>query len=100
MKSGKWVLIEDVDVAPFEVLSALVPLLEERKLYIAGRGETVVAHPQFQLFGSATVGGSKVSNRENDPLGGLWTRVSVEQPSGSEPGKILAEMYHNSAMQT
>ena len=93
VKSGKWVLIEDVDVAPFEVLSALVPLLEERKLYIAGRGETVVAHPQFQLFGSATVGGSKVSNRENDPLGGLWTRVSVEQPSGSEPGKILAEMY-------
>ena len=71
VKSGKWVLIEDVDVAPFEVLSALVPLLEERKLYIAGRGETVVAHPQFQLFGSATVGGSKVSNRENDPLGGL-----------------------------
>ena len=53
VKSGKWVLIEGVDVAPFEILSALVPLLEERKLYIAGRGETVVAHPQFQLFGSA-----------------------------------------------
>ena len=93
VKTGKWVLIEDVDVAPFEVLSALIPLLEERKLYIAGRGETVVAHPQFQLFGSATVGGSKVSNRENDPLSGLWTRVSVEQPSGDEPGKILAELY-------
>jgi MoxR-like ATPase len=93
VKSGKWVLIEDVDVAPFEVLSALIPLLEERKLYIAGRGEIVVAHPQFQLFGSATIGGSKVSNRENDPLGGLWTRVSVEQPSGDEPGKILSELY-------
>ena len=31
---GAWVVIEDVDLAPFEVLSALVPLLEERRLYI------------------------------------------------------------------
>ena len=50
VRSGKWVLIEDVDVAPFEVLSALIPLLEERKLYIAGRGETVVHIPDFSCL--------------------------------------------------
>ena len=43
--------MEDVDLAPSEVLSALVPLLEERRLYIPGRGESVVAAEGFQLFG-------------------------------------------------
>ena len=38
---GVWVLIEDVDLAPFEVLSALVPLLEKRRLYVPGRGESI-----------------------------------------------------------
>ena len=38
---GMWVVIEDVDLAPFEVLAALVPLLEERRLYVPGRGESV-----------------------------------------------------------
>lgn len=32
-------VFEDIDRAPLEILSALVPLLEDRKLYLAGRGE-------------------------------------------------------------
>lgn len=36
---GVWVVFEDVDLAPFEILSALIPLLEDRQLYIPGRGE-------------------------------------------------------------
>ena len=35
---GRWVVIEDVDLAPFEVLAAVVPLLDERRLYVPGRG--------------------------------------------------------------
>lgn len=43
-------VFEDIDRAPFEILSALVPLLEDRKLYIAGRGE-VCSHdyPSIQF---------------------------------------------------
>ena len=43
MLQGLWVVFEDVDRAPFEVLSALVPLLEGRKLYIPGFAE-VLSH--------------------------------------------------------
>jgi midasin (ATPase involved in ribosome maturation) len=32
-------VIEDIDLAPMEVLSVLIPLLETRKLFIPGRGE-------------------------------------------------------------
>ncbi len=36
---GRWALMEDIDRAPFEVLSALLPLLERRRLFLPGRGQ-------------------------------------------------------------
>ena len=50
VQQGRWVLIEDVDRAPFEVLAALAPLLEARTLLLPGRARPVVAHPDIQLL--------------------------------------------------
>ena len=36
---GRWVLIEDIDLAPKDVVSLLVPVLECRQLFVPGRGE-------------------------------------------------------------
>lgn len=36
---GRWILIEDIDLAPPDVLQVLVPLLESRRLFIPGRAE-------------------------------------------------------------
>ena len=43
VKEGRWVLIEDIDKAPTEVLSVLLTLLEKRELTIPSRGEVVKA---------------------------------------------------------
>ena len=90
---GVWVLIEDIDLAPFEVLSALVPLLEKRKLYVPGRGESIQAAPGFQLFGSVTTEAGRSTSASADPLSGLWTRVVVEPPRGDEATAILCGLY-------
>ena len=95
---GRWVVIEDVDLAPFEVLAALVPLLEERRLYVPGRGESVAAAEGFQLFGTVTVGGgrsggSAAAGARADPLAGLWARVAVEPPAGDEPMEVLCGVH-------
>ena len=97
---GMWVVIEDVDLAPFEVLAALVPLLEERRLYVPGRGESVPAAEGFQLFGTVTTGGGRsgggaAAGARADPLAGLWARVAVEPPSGDEPAAVLVGMHPN-----
>ena len=42
---GRWILIEDMDLAPLEILASLVPLLESRRLYIAARDACVHAMP-------------------------------------------------------
>ena len=98
VKRGRWVIIEDVDQAPFEVLAALVPLLEERRLYVPGRGESVLAAEGFQLFGTVTTGagragGAAAAASRADPLAGLWARVAVEPPSGDEPAAVLVGVH-------
>lgn len=46
---GCWLLLEDIDCAPMDVISFLVPVLESRMLSIPGK-ETFKAAPGFQLF--------------------------------------------------
>jgi midasin (ATPase involved in ribosome maturation) len=81
---GRWVLIEDIDLAPAEVLSVLLPLLETRQLFIPSRGEKIKAKEGFQLFGTRsfvpTRSGKGTSSRGGELMTGanLWTRVHVD----------------------
>ena len=54
MTEGRWLVIEDVNLAPPDVLAALVPLLEARQLHLPQRGATIAAAPGFQLVASVT----------------------------------------------
>jgi midasin len=47
---GHWVLLEDIDYAPMDVVSTLVPLLETGVLSLPGHGDEIQAHPSFRLF--------------------------------------------------
>ncbi|KAK3357586.1 hypothetical protein B0T25DRAFT_604507 [Lasiosphaeria hispida] len=50
VKEGRWVLIEDLDRAPTEVMSTLLPLIERGELLIPGRGERIQAPNGFRMF--------------------------------------------------
>ncbi|CAN0122174.1 unnamed protein product, partial [Hapterophycus canaliculatus] len=56
--AGAWVLIEDLDRAPFEVLAAIGPLLEGRSLTLPGRARPLKAAPGFRVFGTITTVGA------------------------------------------
>lgn len=51
---GKWLVIEDLNLAPPEVLAALVPLLGSRQLHLPQRAQVINAAPGFQLLASIT----------------------------------------------
>lgn len=51
---GKWLVIEDLNLAPPEVLAALVPLLANRQLHLPQRAQVIKAAPSFQLLASIT----------------------------------------------
>ena len=95
VKEGRWVLIEDLDRAPNEVMSTLLPLVERGELLIPSRGETIRAASSFRLF--ATVRTSlSISGSEIVPsLMGIrfWQQLPVHMPLPEEMGDIIQELY-------
>lgn len=93
VKEGKWVLVEDIDKAPTEVLSILLTLLEKRELSIPSRGEVIRAHSGFQLISTIRTlndGSSKVP----DMIGlRLWELIEVQTPNEIELRNILVTKF-------
>ncbi|KAK3821372.1 MAG: P-loop containing nucleoside triphosphate hydrolase protein [Benniella sp.] len=103
VRDGKWLLIEDIDLAPMEVLSVLLPLLESRTLFIPSRGEKIPAHEGFQLFATKSMIISRsgrmmarnVSGTDGSIGSNLWTRVQVNSLTHQELSQIIHERFHD-----
>ncbi|XP_078617566.1 midasin-like [Branchiostoma floridae x Branchiostoma japonicum] len=98
--NGNWILLEDIDFAPMDVISVLVPLLETRRLSVPGHGQTVRCAPGFQLFASqqllsSATGYFKQHSSNSSLLDRLWTRICVEPLSRDELRKVLVAKYPN-----
>lgn len=91
VKEGKWILVEDIDKAPTEVLSILLTLLEKRELSIPSRGEVIKAHSNFQLISTIR---TQQESKIPDMIGlRLWELVHVEEPTEMELRVILLTMF-------
>ena len=66
MKSGQWIVIEDVDQANSEVLAKLSELTTHRSLFVSERHVSVDAHANFALFGTVSRPSLKVVRAEQD----------------------------------
>ncbi|CUS25026.1 LAQU0S25e00232g1_1 [Lachancea quebecensis] len=97
VKEGRWVLIEDIDKAPTEVLSVLLTLLEQRELSIPSRGETIKASNGFQLISTIRIPEGDHNNEEDylpDLIGiRLWDTVSLKELNDSELAGIISQKY-------
>jgi midasin len=95
VKEGRWVLVEDLDRAPTEVISTLLPLVERGELLIPSRGERIQAPSSFRLL--ATIRTARGMNgQENLPtLLGLrfWQLLSVQSLPHEELREIILGTY-------
>lgn len=95
VREGRWVLIEDLDRAPTEVMSTLLPLIERGELLIPNRGERIQAPSSFRIL--ATVRTSRGMNgQENLPsLLGLrfWQLLPVKSMAQDELQAVIQEKY-------
>ena len=99
VQQGHWVLIEDLDRAPNEVISVLLPLLERNELMVPNLGGSIRPARGFRLL--ATV--SSTSNiKGDDTLPGLsglgfrsWYQVKIRMASDLEFGQICKELFPN-----
>ncbi|KAJ2828371.1 AAA ATPase midasin, partial [Coemansia sp. 'formosensis'] len=90
---GQWVLIEDIDLAPADVIQTLVPLLESHTLFVASRGESIRAHIQFQLFATLSTHGRIMRSGMDGLLGSsIWTRLEIGSLDSETP-LIIAGVF-------
>ncbi|CAK9179917.1 unnamed protein product [Ilex paraguariensis] len=93
--NGFWVVFEDIDKAPSDVQSILLPLLEGASSFLTGHGEAIRVADGFRLF--STVSSSKLdisrAKEGRDILGALWRRVMVGPPSNQDLLSIVKAWY-------
>lgn len=94
---GRWVVIEDLDRAPIEIISTLLPLLERRELLIPNWGESIRAAPGFKLI--ATVRSApNIHGEEVIPTANMigiqhWLRILFQTPSEEELIEIVKILF-------
>ncbi|CAG8487914.1 37837_t:CDS:10, partial [Gigaspora margarita] len=99
VRDGYWVLIEDIDLAPLDVLSILFPLLETGQLFIPDKGEKIYAKQGFQLFATKSLLSDyddEISKRQitdSDIGHTLWTKIKVQSQSIDELEFIIANRF-------
>ncbi|PWA97505.1 hypothetical protein CTI12_AA028730 [Artemisia annua] len=86
--NGLWVVFEDIDKAPADVQSILLPLLEGSTSFLTGHGEAITVNEGFRLF--STVSSSSLARTS---LGEQWRIVMVPSPSSSDLETIVKAWY-------
>uniref|UniRef100_A0A7N2N809 Midasin AAA lid domain-containing protein n=1 Tax=Quercus lobata TaxID=97700 RepID=A0A7N2N809_QUELO len=91
VQNGFWVVFEDVDKAPSDVQSIILPLLEGAKSFSNGHGEKVFDYfPQFQLLDLIYHTVQKVEN-----LVFFGGKVMIVPPSKEDLQNIIKAWYPN-----
>ena len=103
VKEGKWIIIEDIDLASVDVISVILPLLETRKLFIPGRGEEIQAAHGFQIFATETLLGSEGFQSSRGRASGkllskFWTKIVVNPLPETEIITVLQQSFSNLSM--
>ena len=97
VKEGRWVVIEDLDRAPMEVISVLLPLIERRQLPLPNRGETLRPAAGFKLIATVrTVLNSK--SEEIMPGSNIlgirhWRQVSLQMSPYEDLQEIVEHKF-------
>ncbi|XP_027259225.1 midasin isoform X2 [Cricetulus griseus] len=95
---GHWILLEDIDYAPLDVVSVLIPLLENGELLIPGQADCLKVAPTFQLFATRRLlsyGGSwyRPLNSHATLLDKYWTKIHLDNLDKNDLNEVLQSRY-------
>nr|XP_056712126.1 midasin [Euleptes europaea] len=98
VSKGHWIHLEDIDYASLDVISVLIPLLENGELLIPGRSDCIKAAPGFQLFATRRVfscggGWYRQQNSHAALLDKYWMKIRLDNMPKAELKEILQMSY-------
>ncbi|KKZ66310.1 hypothetical protein EMCG_07974 [[Emmonsia] crescens] len=96
-REGRWVLIEDLDRAPSEVLGLILPLIEKRELIIPSRKERIRCADGFRVIATMrstiNAAGREVSPSSNMLGNRLWNRIQVVSMPLLEVKEVIVQKF-------
>ncbi|CAL1290109.1 unnamed protein product [Larinioides sclopetarius] len=98
MTQGHWLLLEDIDCAPMDVVSLLVPVLQSRSIILPGHPNPVKAAPGFQLFATqrllSGLGGSYLEFKNNaDIIDKQWRKLMISPLTKEELTQVISTKW-------
>ncbi|KAL8480046.1 hypothetical protein ACS0TY_026830 [Phlomoides rotata] len=93
--NGFWVVFEDIDKAPTDILSILLPLLEGAVTFSTGHGEAVRVNKSFRLFSTLTCSNPDTSRftEGRNSLGAVWRKIMIAPPRNQDLLSIVLKWY-------
>ncbi|KAB8209997.1 hypothetical protein BDV34DRAFT_209809 [Aspergillus parasiticus] len=96
-REGRWILIEDLDRAPSEVIGLILPIIEKGELTIASRKERIKCAEGFKIIAtmksSYNIAGEEVAPSTAILGSRLWQRVHIEPLSIDEIQEVITQKF-------
>ena len=96
-REGRWVLIEDLNRAPSEVIGLILPIIERGELTIASRKERIKCADGFRIIATMkstyNIAGEEVSPSTSILGSRLWQRVQVDSLSMDELRDVVVQKF-------
>ncbi|QDS74739.1 hypothetical protein FKW77_000992 [Venturia effusa] len=97
VREGRWVFIEDLDRAPNEIISTLLPLIERGELLIPSRSETIRAARGFKIIATMRtnydIHGNETMPRTHMIGSRLWRQVPVKMLDDNELEEVVLQTF-------
>ncbi|KAF3482737.1 midasin [Arthroderma uncinatum] len=96
-REGRWILIEDLDRAPAEVIAVILPLIENRELVIPSRRENIRCAEGFRIIATMrsflNSRGDEVAPGSTMLGGRLWNTINVAPIPTDEISQIVKNEF-------
>ncbi|KAF4163409.1 hypothetical protein CNMCM6936_000870 [Aspergillus lentulus] len=96
-REGRWILIEDLDRAPSEVIGLILPIIEKGELTIASRKERIKCAEGFKVIATMkstyNIAGEEIAPNTNLLGSRLWQRVQIDSLSIKEIREVIIRKF-------
>ncbi|GLA60542.1 hypothetical protein AtubIFM54640_001021 [Aspergillus tubingensis] len=96
-REGRWILIEDLDRAPSEVIGLILPIIERGELTIASRRERIKCAEGFKIIAtmksSYNIAGEEIAPSTNILGNRLWQIVQIDSLTIDEVREVITQKF-------
>ncbi|KAE9976099.1 hypothetical protein EG328_002315 [Venturia inaequalis] len=97
VREGRWVFIEDLNRAPNEIISTLLPLIERGELLIPSRSETIQAARGFKIIATMRTNydmhGNETMPRKHMIGSRFWRQIPIKMLDDKELEQIVEQTF-------